>query len=233
VDQLLGYETLNFTVAVKCAPVRGLLAAAQRAGFEAAELYLDATMLDNVSALVRTCRAFKLRYALHAPNDAYRPHELRVLAQALAARVVVFHSMYWDDQWAEIAALFKESGCTPCVENIGSVHEPARFMLRWGWGRCLDLEHLQIECAGFYEEEFLRVIKGSSHIHLTGYRFGSERWHTHIHHDPSHARYVLGVIKRSGFKGMVVSEARASMQTYAEFKALRAFVDSWQKGIRK
>lgn len=81
---------------------------------------------------------------------------------------------------------------------------------------------------GVYEEEFLPVIRDASHIHLTGYIFGSKLWHTHLHHSPEHSLYMLDLIKRCRYSGFVVSEARASLQTYAEFKKLNDFFFKWK-----
>ena len=100
-------------------------------------------------------------------------------------------------------------------------------------GMCLDLEHLQMECNGVYAEEFIRVIAQASHIHMTGYAFGSNRWHTQMHHSPEHAAYLLRLIAKSGYKGMVVSEARMSQQTYDEFKKLKEFFESVERGSVK
>jgi len=65
-------------------------------------------------------------------------------------------------------------------------------------GLCLDLEHLQIECAGFVEESFILFIKQAAHIHLTGYIYGSNLWHAHIHNSPEHGLYLLGLLKKAG-----------------------------------
>jgi len=86
-------------------------------------------------------------------------------------------------------------------------------MRRLGFGRCLDLEHLQLECGGIFEEEFVRPLKQASHVHLTGYIYGSHLWHTHIHHSPQQSLYILNLLKKVRYSGFVVSEARLSFQT--------------------
>jgi hypothetical protein len=176
------------------------------------------------------CKNFSFRYAVHAPNDSYNPLKLFKLVQALGAEIVVFHNIFWDSEWKEIIGIFKDIKTKICIENIASIHEPLKFMRRYGWGRCLDFEHLQIECAGIFEEEFLKVIKEASHIHLTGYFYGSKLWHTHIHHSPEHSLYILNLLKKTGYSGFVVSEAKPSLQNYAEFKKLREFYLRWLKG---
>ena len=73
-------------------------------------------------------------------------------------------------------------------------------------------------------------MKSASHIHMTGYIFGSELWHTHIHHSPKHSLYLLELLRKSGYSGFVVSEARTSFQTYQEFRELNKFYQDWEKG---
>ncbi|MDD4910530.1 MAG: hypothetical protein PHR44_07645 [Candidatus Omnitrophica bacterium] len=213
----------NITIAVKCAPERRILSAAQKAGIKAVELYLSSEILKGFNKIARLCGDFSFRYAIHAPSNEYDPRRLAGLAKEIGAGIVVFHNIYWEDEWQDIAAIFRAVKVRPCIENTYSVHEPLKFMRRYGCGRCLDLEHLEMECAGIYEEEFIKVIKQASHIHMTGYVGGSALWHTHIHQSPEHSRYLLGLLNRAGYRGMVVSEARASLQTYEEFKKLKDF----------
>jgi hypothetical protein len=39
---------------------------------------------------------------------------------------------------------------------------------------------------------------------------------------------MLDLLKKAGYSGFVVSEARASMQTYSEFKNLHNFYQEWR-----
>ena len=82
---------------------------------------------------------------------------------------------------------------------------------------------MQLECSGVFEEGFSQSFKQASHVHLTGYVYGSELWHTHIHHSPEHGLYMLNLLDEAGYKGFVVSEAKRSLQTYEEFKKLNDF----------
>jgi len=193
------------------------------------ELYLSRKILADLDGVMRLCRNFPFRYALHAPSDEYNLPKLAKLAEVIGARVVIFHNIYWEDEWRDIVETFRATGVRLCVENTYSVHEPLKFMRRYGIGRCLDLEHLQQECAGVYKEEFIRVIKDASHIHLTGYIYGSELWHTHIHCSPAHSLYLLDLLKKVGYSGFVVSEAKESLQTYEEFKKLKDFFQNWKE----
>lgn len=77
---------------------------------------------------------------------------------------------------------------------------------------------------GVYEEDFLRVMKLASHVHLTGYSFGTMNWHTPIHYASYHCNHILKLLKKGNYSGMVVSEARVSYQTMEEFKELTRFM---------
>jgi len=222
----------NIVLAAKCAPRENILSDIQKAGLEAVEIYLSDEILNDIDSIIRLYAAYPFRYAIHAPIFGFNPSKIVELAKAINAGIVVFHNTYWEDEWKEIYSVFKGISTKPCIENTFSVHEPVKFIRRYGFGRCLDLEHLQIECAGVFEEEFIRVIKQASHIHLTGYTYGSQLWHTHIHHSPEHNLYMLNLLRKAGYSGFVVSEAKTSLQTYEEFRKLREFYDRWQSGIK-
>lgn len=214
----------TITIAAKCAPDEQILTSIEKAGLSAVELYTNLDYLRNLSKVKKTCRKFPFRYAVHAPNDCFEPDLLAELLDELKAEVVVFHDIFWDDEWEQIASVFTNVRTKVCVENTHSVHEPLKLMRRFGMKRCLDIEHLQMQCAGVFEEEFLPVIRQAAHIHLTGYFYGSDLWHTHIHHSPQHGIYFLNLISREGYSGLVVSEAKTSLQTYEEFKKLKNFI---------
>lgn len=218
-------------LAVKCAPGENILSQVCRAGLEAAELYLSKALLNDVPRTIQLCKDFPLRYAVHAPKDGTVIDKVASLTKEIGAEVVVFHNCYWEDEWEHTIRTFKNIKAKLCIENTYSIHEPVKFIRRYGLGRCVDLEHTQLECAGIYEEEFIALMKEASHIHLTGYIYGSQLWHTHIHHSPEHGLYLLGLLKKAGYSGFVVSEAKSSLQTYLEFKKLNKFYQEW-KGHR-
>jgi sugar phosphate isomerase/epimerase len=223
---------MDIILAAKTAPEERILSDIQKAGISSVELFLSKKILDDVNGVIALCRKFPFKYVAHAPNDTLAVAPLKKLVKALDIRIVVSHDIFWEDEWKKIAAAFKGSKAKICIENIVSAVEPFRFIRRYGFGSCLDIEHLQFEIDGVFEEDFIGAIKLASHIHLTGYSSGSELWHTHIHHSPEHGRRMLDLIKKSGYKGMVVSEAKPSQQTYEEFSTLKSFFDSWAKGQR-
>ncbi len=216
-------------LAVKSAPQRDIFSHIRAADIEAVELYLSREIMRDLDGIITLCREFPFRYAVHAPNDCYVPDELLTLCGAIGAQVAVFHDIFWQDEWEAIARFFKGSRTRVCVENIGSIHEPLKFMRRFSFGRCLDIEHLQMQCGGVYEREFLPLMRGTAHVHITGYTPGSKLWHTHIHVSARHNRHILDLLRESGYTGFVVSEAAASLQTLDEFKRLKKFYETWEK----
>jgi sugar phosphate isomerase/epimerase len=218
----------ELTLAAKCAPREEIFSDIEKAGIGAVEIYLSGEILKGLPEAVELCARYPFRYALHAPNDAHEPERLAEFAHAVGAEVIVFHNVYFEDEWEHILGVMGPLEARLCVENVSSILEPLKFMRRFGLGMCLDLEHLQIECAGVYEEVFIEIIGQASHVHLTGYAYGSSMWHTHIHHSPEHGAYLLALLMRAGYSGWVVSEARPSLQNHGEFLGLKDFMETWR-----
>jgi len=218
-----------FTEAAKCAPDAKILDAICNAGFKAVELYLSKPIMARAPQVVKLCGKFPLKYALHAPNDTYCPEELHALAEELNVRVVVMHDIFWEDEWLRTASVFKGSGIKICVENLRCSHDPLKFMRRFGMGRCLDLEHMQLECNGAYSDEIRRIMRKTSHIHMTGYTPGSARWHTPADYAPESNAMFLDMLADAGYSGFVVSEAEVKYQTLESFARTAAFFRQWRK----
>jgi len=219
----------KMVVAAKCAPVEEILLNVEKAGITAAELYTNIKWLHDINKVKRICKKFPFRYAIHAPLDGYEPDLLADMAVDLKAEVVVFHDIYWDNEWEYIYNVFKNMNIKVCVENITTVLEPLKFIRRFGFKRCLDIEHLQMECAGVIEGELLPIIQQTAHIHLSGYFFGSNLWHTPIHYSPQHNIDFMNLIKSAGYTGFIVSEAKTSLQTLSEFENLNKFFQKWER----
>jgi len=219
----------EITVAAKVAPQKDLLDMVLESGLTAVELYTSAEMLKDPDKLISLCKSFPFKYAVHVPNEPHNPKAVEKVAREIGAKVAVMHDIFWEDEWRASIEAFKGSPVKLCVENIRSSQDPIRFMKRYGLGRCVDLEHLEIECHGIYEEIFINMVKQASHIHMTGYELNSKLWHSHIHHNPSHCEYFLDMLVKTGYKGLVVSEAGCELQTLEEFKKLRTFFDNWLK----
>jgi len=218
----------EIVIAAKCGPDDRILSAIKDAGLHDVELYTDSNFLQKPSETIILCNNFPFRYAIHAPIDTFQPAELAELAEGINAEIIVFHDVFWEDEWNIIKRYFTGIRTKICIENVSTIHESTKFMRRLRMGRCLDLEHLQMEAGGVFEEEFLKVMKTASHIHMSGYSFGSKMWHTPIYCSPDHNIYLLDLIKRAGYSGLVVSEARVSYQTLSEFKKLNEFFQKWK-----
>ncbi|MEI8175563.1 MAG: hypothetical protein WCG78_01715 [Candidatus Omnitrophota bacterium] len=219
-------------LAVKSAPDKKIFASANKAKIPGLELFLSRAILSDTRSIRSLCGDFPFRYAVHAPNDSYDPPRLAGLVKAIGARVVTFHNIFWEDEWPPIVRAFKGIDAKLCIENTFGAHDAVKFIRRYGFGATLDLEHLEMECGGVYEDEFLTVMRKASHIHMTGYTARSPRWHTHIHHAPAHSRYLLDLLRSSGYAGLVVSESRVSLQTFEEFRKVHDFFERWQEQKR-
>jgi len=219
----------DFVIAAKCAPEENILSDIHKAKLKAVELYLNGEWLKQNSLIIRNCQKFPLCYALHAPTDIFCPDELVQLAVELGVKIIVFHDIFWEDEWAKIVEAFQDTQIKICVENIATNVDTIKIIRRFGINLCLDLEHLQKESGGFYEEASIPIIRRAKHIHMTGYFYSSELWHTHLHCTPKHSYYLLDLIRSTGYQGMIVSEAKPSLQTFEEFQKLNHFYNQWKE----
>jgi sugar phosphate isomerase/epimerase len=209
----------------KCAPNKKILGDIAKAGIGSVELFTSKAILSDLPSAISVCKEYTFNYVVHAPNDDCSINTVFEFAEAVKAKILVMHSIYFEDEWNEIAELSKRTGINVCVENVSSSLEPLKLMRRLGFGRCMDLEHMQFEVCGYFEEEFLAAMKQASHVHLTGYTFNSKLWHTHMYESPEHNFKVLKGLYDTGYKGMIVSEAKVSHQTFDEFVKLKTFFD--------
>lgn len=107
-------------LAVKCAPQKAILTDIKRA----VELYLSEQFLNNSKEIIFLCRKFPFRYAVHAPNNGHRLDRLLEVVTGVSAEIVVFHNIYWEDEWEDILESFNNINTKLCIENTWSVHEP-------------------------------------------------------------------------------------------------------------
>lgn len=216
------------TIAAKCAPEEKILADIEKADITALELFTNLNHLNDLKNVKLICRKFPFRYAVHAPNEGFEINLLAELVNTLEAEIVVFHNIYWEDEWERIVRVFKGINTNLCVENVTSALEHLRLMRRFGLKFCLDLEHIQMQCGGVYEEGFLIGMSQASHIHMSGYSFGTNNWHTPVHYARDHCSYLIKLLKKVNYSGMIVSEASVSYQTPDEFLKLIQFIREQQ-----
>ena len=219
----------TLTLAAKCRPDAMRLAAVRDAGIEAVELYTNAEIIAQPDDAFRVCGNAGLRYSVHAPTVGHDSRGLRVFVDTIGAEFLVLHDIYFEDEWREIAQTFSGCAARVCVENSTSIHQPLKFMRRYGFGLCLDMEHLQLEICGVFDEEFRPFAHTATYVHLTGYKFGTELWHVQLHKNPEHSRRMLDMLYESNYRGWVVSEARLSQQTAGEFAQLQKFFTEWSE----
>jgi len=218
----------DITIAVKCAPEEAVLDAAAEASFEAIELYTNDCWIQRVDQIISISKRYPFRYAIHAPADGYEPDRLATLSEQIRAEVLVIHNIYWEDELEYLVQKMKPLPSKICMENVLSAIEMNKYLRRYGLDRCLDFEHLALETNGFFEEPLIELTEQAKHIHMTGYVFGSQRWHTHIHHSPEQSIYLLNFLNDVGYSGLVVSEARPCYQTLSEFRKLAKFFKDWK-----
>lgn len=218
-------------LACKCAPSQDILDNINKANIDAVELYLSYDLMKDFKNIISLCKDYPFQYVLHAPSDNFSFDNLFLLAKELNSSIIVFHNILWEDEWEELVSIFSGSDIRLCIENTSSVHEPVKFIRRYNLYRCLDVEHFQMECSGFFEEEFVSLVKSAVHIHLTGYIYNSSLWHTHIHYSKEHNMRILNIIYSAGYKGLIVSEAKRSLQNLDEFIRLKEFFVEWKSRL--
>jgi hypothetical protein len=225
-------------LATKFAPTAALFEQALRAGFHAAELWLNEKYLTDAPGLVRLARHYPLRLAVHGPNRIDRPSTalpaLVSLARELQPSCVVIHQELYD---AHAQALLELEPALPLGVENGKL-TPAAFQ-RWAEvnpGLTLDVEHLWkytlrdaplgnvLETVADFLERFGRKLR---HVHLPGY------WPGMAEHRPMYCGRefvfpVLEMFQDAGFAGLIVSEVSLSFQTANELRMDVLLFEIWR-----
>ncbi len=227
-----------FTLATKFVPVRPAFETALRAGFQAAEFWLDGSLLSQTDEIASLAREFPLRYALHFPNHG--PLSIEALRSAvnlhrrLQSTAMIIHQPMFDRFGA--ALLEMDSEIDLAIEN--HILDLEGFD-RWADvnpGLTLDVEHLwkftlhDSSLAKLLEqvERFLQAHSAKlQHVHLPGYFPGGEEHHP-IHHSPEMAAEILLRLADHGFKKLVVSEADLPFQTEPILQQDTLWFNRWQ-----
>jgi hypothetical protein len=222
-------EMPHINLAIKCAPKEEIFDIAQRCGIGHIELYTSDSLLTETEKIIDLCNSYPFIYLIHAPTQGYQPSEVAHLSYSLNAPVTVFHNIYLEREWQQIADIFSNIDTTVCIENLANAMDAVAYMRIHGFRRCLDFEHLIIETNGIVEEFLPALIRQACHVHLTGYTFGSNKWHTPIHHAKEQSRFILDYLKKEQYSGVVTSEAAVCYQTEQEISRVIDFFNSWQK----
>lgn len=107
-------------IAAKCPPDESILSDIHRAEIKAVEIYLNKKWIEQISKIISNCKKFPLLYSLHAPTDMFCPNEIAQVAKELDAKNVVFHDIFWEDEWRKIMEVFTDAHLKICVENIAT-----------------------------------------------------------------------------------------------------------------
>ena len=227
VSDMVGSEA-DLQLAVKCQPDQKVFERIESAGIDAVELHTNAECLRK-GDIVSICGDFPFSYAVHAPNDIVAPERTFELAQAVGARLVVTHDMYWEDEWPLVVKAAQDARIPLAIENVDGLFTFTKVLLRYEVKRCLDFEHAVFQMQGFYPDGLKIVLPETIHVHLTGYNHGNLKYHTHFYESPDFASDVLNFLD-NGYEGMVVSEASIEYQTEEHFQKLKDFFDEWESG---
>jgi len=98
---------MGMMLAAKCASDERILADIEKAGIDAVELYTNLQHLQDIREVKKRCRKFSFRYAVHAPNEGFGIEALAELVDDIKAEIVVFHNIYWEDEWEQIIKAFE------------------------------------------------------------------------------------------------------------------------------
>lgn len=210
-------------IATKFKPVPESFRLAFEAGFRAAELWLDESILIDAERVAGLADEFPFRYALHFPNALDLSPEAVERAAWLYQRLDCTALAIHEPQFLKYAAALERHrpGVRLAVEN--HFHQPDElhaWCARWP-GLTLDVEHLWLFCLG-QEAPLSRVLEETAryldlfgsrlrHVHLPGFvPFYDE--HRPMYCNRDFVRGVWGLLDEIRFEGLVVSEVSLPFQ---------------------
>lgn len=228
--------------ATKFLPGPEAFAVAFQAGFRSAEFWLDAHVLRSWRSVATLARQYPFHYALHFPNRGRLSTETLEhavsLYRGLDCGTIVIHQPMFDKYAAELLAI--DAALDLAVENH-DLAEP-QFQ-RWAEdnpGLTLDVEHLWKytlrDCSlkdllAAVDRFLTRYGDKLRHVHLPGYRVGGKE-HRPAHYAPQLAAGVLSLLANSGFRGLIVSEARQSYQNPYDLRQDVRMFEAWSADFR-
>lgn len=225
--------------ATRAAPLAKRLANARQSGFQFVELSLTTKLVDDWKKIAATATSFDMRYELHFPNRApLTRQQLKKIAKLyrhLDCKAMVIHQPMFRLYSQDMADLVP--GICLAVENHRL--NPKNF---WHWAEThqwltLDVEHLwkhTLKQAPL--PELLSVLKkilekhGSQlrRVHLPGYEPGG-REHQPASFNPKLSRKVFTALSKIDYQGLIVSEARPSMQKPKFLRNDVAMFETWKQ----
>ena len=226
-------------LATKFAPVRESFELAWQAGFPAAELWLDRSVLEREADVVSLARQYPFRYGLHFPNRTdlsdEHVHAVVRLYRELDCRALVIH----EPMARKFAGPLVELHPQLCLAVENHYVRPDDFLswYRRQPGVALDVEHLwmltmgdvTVEAVLKEVDQLLAADPGRlQHVHLPGYVPG------YLEHRPMYCNrdLVWGIwdrLEQIGFDGLIVSETSLEYQTAENLRMDRLLFESWWK----
>lgn len=224
--------------ATRATPQAKRLDNARQSGFQFVELTLTAKLIDDWRQIASTAASYDMRYELHFPNWApLTQKQLKKIAKLychLDCKAMVIHQPMFRLYSQDMDDLVP--GICLAVENHHL--NPKNF---WHWAEThqwltLDVEHLwkhTLKQAPL--PELLSVLKkflkkhGTQlrRVHLPGYEPGG-REHQPASFNPKLARKVFTALSKIDYQGLVVSEARPSMQKPKFLNNDVAMYETWE-----
>ena len=211
---------------------------AVQAGFEFAELWLDATVLENWKSLANMATNSPLSFALHFPNrdNLTETHlgQAIDLYHALDCSAMVIHQPMLDRYGARLHEL--DSSVRLGLENHRLTLEA---MERWGndnrW-LTLDVEHLWMQTLSDGSLKQLLDVFGDFldrfhqkliHVHLPGYVPGFDE-HRPMHCSREMVLAVMSALAKYRFDGLVVSEVNPEFQNVMDLRMDVLLFERWK-----
>ena len=229
------------TLATKFKPVAPAFETAAKAGYRAAEFWLDGSLLAESEQLAALAGQYPFRFALHFPNqgpitDGMLQGAIKLYRQLETTAMIIHQPMF--NRYSK-RLLELDPHLDLAIEN--HVLDLNGFE-RWGEqspGLTLDVEHLwkftlrNAPLATLLEHVdrcLERHVRKLQHVHLPGYLPGGEE-HRPTHHSPEMAAEILNRLTECGFTKLVVSEADAEFQIAEELQSDVQFFEKWRSSL--
>ena len=226
-------------LSTKFKATRQAIQTAVDAGFEYAELWLDAKFLENWTEVSQLAIESPLEYALHFPNggklsESHLAQAIE-LYRALKCSAMVIHQPMIDLHGSRLRQI--DQGVRLGVENHRlSPEEFFRWAERHQW-LTLDVEHLwMITLADCTLTQLLETVRQFLdrfhekliHVHLPGYVPG------YVEHRPMYCSRemvleVMSMLAEYRFDGLMVSESNPEYQNPSELRMDVLLFDRWKQ----
>jgi len=225
------------TLATKFKPTTKAFQLAHRAGFRAAEFWLNGPVLADWEGVNRVARQHAMSYVLHFPNQLNLGDESLVQAvklyRSLGCRTMVIHQPMFD-RYAHAMLALDPKLCL-AVENHDLSANQFASWANANSALTLDVEHLwkftlldaPLDAMLDAFQRFLELYgEKLKHVHLPGYLLGQAE-HRPMNCNRDMVFQVLSLLSQAGFAGFVVSEVMPAFQNMADLRGDALLFDNW------